>query len=88
MGEKRWALKFKLVQGGAECLILKGYSLSEARAIVKRLKAEIKKEGISPISTWILKYGFIMFDETYKVQGYTLMSLSVKDKRKANGPAS
>ncbi|TET61137.1 MAG: hypothetical protein E3J47_05885 [Candidatus Stahlbacteria bacterium] len=85
---KRWTIEFRLCDDDAECLIYKSFNLTEARDIVKRLREKIIDNGISPISTWVLEYGFITFEEVYKAQGYTLMGLSVTDTRKGNGTIS
>lgn len=84
---KRWTIKFKLCDDDddTECSVYKSYNLTEARDIVKKLKKRIASNGILPINTWVLEYGFIMFEEVYKVQGYTLMELSITDIRKNNG---
>jgi len=82
---KRWTIKFRLCNKTTECFVFKSYDLVEAKDIVRKLKKEIKNNGLSPIDTWILEYGFIMFEEIYKAQGYTLMELSIADTRKSNG---
>jgi hypothetical protein len=85
---KRWTIKLGLCNKGIECFVYESYNLTEARAIVKRLKEKIVNNGISPISTWVLEYGFVIFEEIYKAQGYTLMELSITDTRKGNGAIS
>lgn len=85
---KRWSLKFCLSKKDVECYVWKSYDALEAKDIVKKLKLKIRRNGLSPVNTWILEYGFSTFDEIYKAQGYTLVSLSVTDARKNNGAIS
>ena len=84
MGNKIWLVRFRLGKNDTECYVWRSYSLSESRGIVKELKSEIKNIGLSPVNTWILEYNFRIFDNVYKKEGYTLIGLSVTDKRKIN----
>ena len=79
-----WQVKFLLGKDDTECFVWKSYSMLESRSIVKELKSEIKNSGLSPVNTWILEHNFRIFDNIYKKQGYTLISLSIIDKRKTN----
>ncbi len=83
-----WTLKFRLHKKDTECFTWKSFDMSEARDIVRKLKSEIKKRGLMPTNTWVLEYGFTLFEEEYKRQGYTLMELSVSDTRKKYGEVS
>ena len=79
-----WQVKFLLGKDDTECFVWKSYSMLESRSIVKELKSEIKNSGLSPVNTWIFEHSFRIFDNIYKKQGYTLISLSIIDKRKTN----
>jgi hypothetical protein len=76
---KRWAIKLGMTQRNIDSFVWKDYDLLEAKDIVKKLKQETKDKGLSPVTTWMLEHGFNLFDETYKAQGYTLISLSITD---------
>jgi hypothetical protein len=84
MGNKIWQVRFLLGKDDTECFVWKSYSLLESKGIVEELKSEIENSVLSPVNTWVLEHSFRIFDDVYKKQGYTLMSLSIIDKRKIN----
>ena len=77
-----------MTKKNVDCFVWKDYDTLEARDTIKKLKQEIKSNGLSPTSTWMLEYGFNMFDEVYKAQGYTLVGLLITDTRKNNEATS
>jgi len=83
-----WSVQFRVADKDRECLIFKEYGMPEIRNIVKILKPLIKSRGIKPVSTWILEFALHIFETTYKAQGYTLLSISICNKRKSNGATS
>ena len=83
-----WAVEFRLANKNRECIILKEYGMREVRNIVKILKPAIRSRGVAPVSTWIIEFVLHVFETTYRAQGYTLLSISIHDKRKNNGSTS
>ncbi|RLI61969.1 MAG: hypothetical protein DRO67_07555 [Candidatus Asgardarchaeum californiense] len=82
MSSKIWMLKFKLQKGETECFIWKNFDVLDT---VKKLRPQIKKRGLMPTSTWVLEYGFNVFEEEYKPEGYILLELSIYDKKEKYG---
>ena len=84
MLNRKWSLKFSLHKKEMCHYVWENYNLVEAREIVAKLKSKMKNNGLLPVSTWILEYGFVMFKETYEPQGYDLTALSVESKGKTD----